>query len=180
VKTTWQAGIGRRAVSDQVQYGEALSGNTADGSYVDAVPEAPAWRRRVALGIDLAAVLVVFALFLTPVIAVYAGRGPASSLLQVSAWVYVAIFVGLAVRLVAERTGERARRKLTQPYVTVGTSIMDLYPVGTDRARRLVRRTDLPAGEAENEKRGRATALVAVPAFLVGVAFVVVELLAYT
>lgn len=137
----------------------------------DPLPEAPAWRRRVARAIDTLAALVVFALFLTPVIAVQSHRESAASLLEASAWIYTAVFVALAVVWVA---GRRHRR----PYVTVGMSIMNLFPLRTGKTVRLVHSEHAPA--SENDMRGRPAVTVAVVLILAGVVFFIFELLAFT
>jgi len=135
------------------------------------LPEAPAWRRRVARAIDTVAALAVFALFLTPVIAVQSHREPVASLLETSAWIYAAIFVALAIVWVA---GRRRRR----PYVTVGMSIMNLFPLRTGKTVRLVCNEHAPA--SENDVRGRSAVTVAVVLILAGVVFFIFELLAFT
>ena len=132
-------------------------------------PEAPAWRRCVARAIDLFTVVVVFALFLTPVIATR--LRPASPLLKASAWVYVAVFVALVLSLLFTKRDRRRR------HVTVGPSIMDLHPVLVGKRTRLVRTQYVP--NAAPEKRGRAAAAVILPLILLGAAFVAFELIAY-
>jgi hypothetical protein len=140
------------------------------------IPDAPAWRRRLARTIDLIAVLAVLALFLTPMIAVQAHHGSDSPLLEVSAWVYVAVFVLLAVCLgVGKVLGAREHHA----YVTVGLSIMDLYPLRVGRTTRLVSRTDVPDTWIQDEKRGQAAVRVALPVFVVAVIFFVVELISF-
>lgn len=70
-------------------------------------PLAPRWRHWVAHSIDLTVVLIVFALFLAPVIVVYSRGGRTSGLLKGSAWVYVVVFVGLAASMARGRKHER-------------------------------------------------------------------------
>jgi len=125
----------------------------------------------VAHAIDIVAALAVFALFLTPVIAVQSRRESAGSLLEVSAWIYAAIFVVLAIVWVA---GRRRRR----PYVTVGMSIMSLFPLRTGRTVRLVHSEHVPA--SENDMRGRSAVTVAIVLILAEAVFFIVELLAFT
>jgi hypothetical protein len=117
-------------------------------------------------------VLVVFALFLTPVIALYSRDGSSSTALRVSAWVYVAVFVGLGVSL----AGGKRQRLLN---VTVGMNIMNIRPVRTGKAYRFVSRRSGPETGGENERHGMAMVAVAVPVMLLGVAFVIFELFAY-
>jgi hypothetical protein len=133
-------------------------------------PFAPRWRRWVAHAIDLAIVLIVLSLFLAPVIVVYSRGGHVSGLLKGSAWVYVAVFVGLAMSMARGRKQERS-------YVTVGMNVMNLQPLKTGRTLRCVDARHLP--DAGGERRGRAMALVAFPVMLLGVAFFVFELLSY-
>ena len=135
--------------------------------------EAPAWRRRVARAIDLAIVAVVFALFLTPIVAAHAHGESISWLLGASAWVYVGVFVVLA----AVWTAGRNRRPERRPYITAGMSIMALYPLRDGRATRLVCSRGLP--KAEGEKWGRAAVAILVPLLLAGAVFLVIELVAY-
>jgi hypothetical protein len=134
-------------------------------------PVAPRWRRGVARAIDLAVVLVVFSLFLTPVIAVYSGGGSPSVFLRASAWVYMAVFVALALSLVRGRNRQRR-------YLTVGMNIMDLRPVKMGKVTRFVR--DQHLHEGDGERHGLAMVAVALPLIVLGVAFFVFELIAYT
>ena len=131
---------------------------------------APHWRRWVAHAIDLTIVLIVLALFLGPVIVVYGRGGQTSGLLKGSAWVYVAVFVGLALTMARGRKSERR-------YVTVGMNVMNLQPVKSGRTLRCVDARHLP--DAGDERRGRAMALVAFPVMLLGIAFFVFELMSY-
>jgi hypothetical protein len=138
-----------------------------------AIPRAPLWRRSVARTIDLTVVFIAFALFLTPVIATH--TRPASSLLRASGWVYLGVFVALAVTLALSKT--RGRR-LRHEYVTVGMSIMDLRPLPIANSTRIVRGRYLP--ETEGAKRGRAAALIIVPLIVLGLALFLFELAAFT
>jgi hypothetical protein len=131
---------------------------------------APRWRRWVAHSIDLSIVVMVLALFLAPVIVVYSRGGQVSGLLKGSAWVYVAVFVGLALSMTRGRKRERR-------YVTVGMNIMKLQPSKTGKTLRCVDARNLP--DAGDERRGLSMALIAFPVMLLGVAFFVFELLSY-
>jgi hypothetical protein len=137
-----------------------------------AIPRAPLWRRSVARTIDLTVVLIAFALFLTPVIATHAR--PASPLLRASGWVYLGVFVALAVTLALSKT--RGRR-LPHEYVTVGMSIMDLRLLPLANSTRIVRGRYLP--EIEGAKRGRAAALTIVPLIVLALALFLFELAAF-
>lgn len=154
---------GPPAANDQAEISPALE--------VDAsTPFASRWRRWVAHSIDITIVLIVFALFFAPVIVVYSRSGQASGLLKGSAWVYVAVFVGLALSMARGRKSERR-------YVTVGMNVMNLQPVKSGRTLRCLDARHLP--DAGDERRGRAMALIAFPVMLLGVAFFVFELLSY-
>jgi|WetSurMetagenome_2_1015567.scaffolds.fasta_scaffold22409_6 hypothetical protein len=133
-------------------------------------PLAPRWRRWAAHSIDLTIVLIVLALFLAPVIVVYSHGGPVSGLLKGSAWVYVGVFVGLALSMARGRKDERR-------YVTVGMNVMNLQPARVGRTMRCVDGRNLP--DVGNERRGRSMALIAFPVMLLGVAFFVFELVSY-
>lgn len=87
---------------------------------------------------------------------------------------YVTIFALLAVSWMAGR----ARKGRRRPYVTVGMSMMDLYPLRVGEATRIVRSPHLP--ELESQKRGRAALAIALPVIVLGVIFVLVELIAYS
>ena len=132
-------------------------------------PLAPAWRRWTAHAIDITIVLVVFALFLAPVIVSYSRSG-SSSLLRASAWVYVAVFVVLGVSMARGKKKQRT-------YLTVGMNIMNVHPVREGRTLRFFDGRQLPADE--NERRGRAMAAIAIPMMLLGVVFLVFELISY-
>jgi len=134
---------------------------------LDGIPRASVARRSVAHAIDLLIVAVVFAVFLTPVVAVYSGQGPSTTLLKIAAWVYVAIFVLLALAWFA---GKRRR----QTYVTAGMSTMDLYPLRIDGVTTLVSGEHVP--EMGDSKRGRAAAVLVLPLILVGAVFVAFEI----
>jgi hypothetical protein len=154
---------GHSAATDQTELSPAL--------VVDpCILPAPRWRRWAAHSIDLTIVLIVLALFLAPVIVVYSRGGHVSGLLKGSAWVYVAVFVGLALSMTRGRKRERR-------YVTVGMNILRLQPSKTGKTLRCVDGRNLP--DAGDERRGRAMALIAFPVMLIGVAFFVFELLSY-
>jgi hypothetical protein len=154
---------GHPAATDQAELSPALE--------VDVFTSlAPRWRRWVAHSIDLTIVLIVFSLFFAPVIVVYGRGGHVSGLLKGSAWVYVAVFVGLAVCMARGRKQERR-------YVTVGMNVMNLQPLKTGRTLRCVDARHLP--DSGDERRGLAMALVAFPVMLLGAAFFVFELLSY-
>lgn len=99
--------------------------------------EAPAWRRRVALALDLAAALSVFALFLVPFIAVQTYGGPAASTLKTFGWAYLGVMIVLAFAWAI-------KKKRRQRYVTIGLAIMDIRPVRVDDRVYAVRTCDAP------------------------------------
>ena len=120
-----------------------------DADPVDRIPEAPAWRHWIAHTIDIVAALAVFSLFLTPVIAVQ-GYSAATPSLKVIAWVYLGVFVVLAVLWALKK---RHRRE----YVTIGMSIMG-------GSRRL---------------SGRVAAAIGMPLIVAAIGFFVYELIVY-
>jgi hypothetical protein len=147
--------------------------NQADTPAFDpSTPLAPRWRRLLAHSIDLTIVLVVLALFLTPIIALYGRGGSSSAALTASAWVYVAVFVGLGASLTRGRNRQRT-------YVTVGMNIMNIRPVRMNKAIRFVSRESVPDAGYEAERHGLAMAGIAAPMLLLGIAFVIFELFAY-
>jgi hypothetical protein len=109
--------------------------DTGDSS--DGIAEAPAWRRRVALTIDLVAAFAVFTLFVAPAVAVQGYVGSAASTLKAFGWVYLGVLAVLAVVRAIKR--KRQRR-----YVTIGLSIMDIRPIRVDETVRMVRTLDAP------------------------------------
>ena len=155
----------------EIQDSKTIETDSAAPDAAD-LPSAPCWRRVVARAIDLTVVAIIFALFLAPILITRSEAG--SSLLKASAWVYVAVFVALAVGMVVAKTRGWRRR---QEYVTVGMSIMDLRAVQVGRALRLVEGRYLPP--VEGEKRGRAAAATIVPLIVLGVVFLLFELVSY-
>lgn len=151
------------------------AGSAAEPLSGAAASEAPLWRRYVARAIDLTIVLLVFALFLTPVIAV--DRRAASSLVKISAWVYVAVFVVLALFMIRTKT---RRPRHWQDHVTVGMSIMDIRTVRTGQSTRIVRGVHAQGTqEAGEAKRGRAAVAAALPLIVLGLVFLLFELISY-
>ena len=138
--------------------------------HADGVVEAPRWRRRVARTIDAVAALAVLSLFITPVIALQGYDAPAASALKVLGWVYLGVFVGLAVAWVF--------KKRHQPeYLTVGMSIMKLRPMRTGQAPRLVQ--DPRISEPGRHLSARLAAAAGVPLILLLIGLFVYELVLY-
>ncbi|MBN1628898.1 MAG: hypothetical protein JW990_03970 [Thermoleophilia bacterium] len=104
---------------------------------LDEVIEAPAWRTRLALVMDLVAALAVLTLFVTPCVAVWGYEGPAASTLRTFGWVYLGVLIVLA-------TAWTLKKKRQRRYVTIGMSIMDVRPLRVEGEVRLVRRLDAP------------------------------------
>ncbi len=148
----------------------AQSAAADPSSFAVPPPRAPRWRRWIARSIDLTVVAIALALFLTPVVATHETQ--ASWILKASAWVYVAVFVGLALSFALQK------RNRPQQYVTVGMSIMDLRPFRVGKTIRLVLNCYLP--KIEGEKRGRAAAATVLPLMLLGILFIVFEVISYT
>ena len=136
-------------------------------------PKAPFRRRCLAHAIDLTIVVIVLALFLLPVLVTHARTS--SPLLKASAWVYLGVFVILVA--VLGFTKARGWRRRTQ-YVTVGMSIMDVRALRVGETTYLVDSGYLPT--VEGLKRGRAAATAALPLILLGVVFLIFELISYS